>query len=925
MTRTITTITIIAALLAFCLAGWADGAARQSYSWADVKDKPWQKLPELDRGDLADITGYIGLSVQDLRDRFVILPGDKNTFGPVQPYAPDSKDNLAVFGADYRSYSPVVAEKPEEDTQPNNCLNLRAVAGLPDGEMFCMIRYATKQQTSVLGMPRDLLFVRKRFMDKIDKSIEPGPRYVARLLQQPALSNSIIGWYDGMGEKLIVIDTCLGPLPRFDGEERAQWIRRYLAEPLPKHDYKDRKWVKEEDAKDDTIGDYKVREFSDGKFYLKKTMIGNKEFWYVENDLDTLKKNWDFVQKIGDLKSSDLATKGWEMYTETSGKCEKLNELIKDDQTIGQIVARFVDFLGSCKYYWADSWGWLPLDYMMESEKFDCDSSAKIVINALRLKGFPCSLGIQPGHGWTECYLPGTGFVIAIDMTAGNSKIYRATNEMLAYEFDKGVLEGKQTVEDMGLSDSECETGDGPSEATTVFMQSWPDWYVIGPFDYPNEKSYDLVYPPEKEQIIGKTYPGKGGVTCEWRRPFEGQTVGCARYDAVDYLSKYEWYIAYALGFVRSPVERTAELRIGTDDTAKVWLNDQLVDTCKIHRGINPDDDIVPIKLQEGWNKFLIKIGQGVGGAGFMMRITDPEGNRIPDLVFTPEPWGIDPTYASIYVAQPTEFVAIDGKQKVVAEVVRGDVAEMEARFRIAGDGSGGQYAAMAKGDDGKYTVELDPAGYPSDGTVLEVRAHAPDGRLTVATKPMRLATTGLAPDGQGYIRDWLLAGPFPNEGDHKGFDVEYLDPAAAEFTVGGQVESTAWKPVPPNKYAHITSYRSPYINFVSMFDKTEYVFAYAGTYVYSPDAQSVKLAIGSDDAVKAWLNGSIVLAHKIGRGAAPDQDTSSVSLKKGWNKLLVKVGQGVGGWGMYVRFLDANGQPIRNLQISAEKPAEGG
>jgi hypothetical protein len=304
-----------------------------------------------------------------------------------------------------------------------------------------------------------------------------------------------------------------------------------------------------------------------------------------------------------------------------------------------------------------------------------------------------------------------------------------------------------------------------------------------------------------------------------------------------------------------------------------------------------------------------------------MVRFTDAQANALPGLKFTCEPWGIDPTYASIYITQPTEFIAVDGKQKVVAEVLRGDVTQMEARFRDGASTTGPTFAAMTKGDDGKYTVEIDPAGCPTDGTVLEVQAHSPDGRVTVATKPVRIAEAGPAPDGQGYIREWLVAGPFANEGDHTGFDVEYLDPAAVEFVADAPVESKAWKAIPPNKYANLVSYRSPYINFVPMFEKTDYVFTYAGTYVYSGDAQAVKLAVGSDDAVKVWLNGAIVLAHKIGRGAAPDQDTISVSLNKGWNKLLVKVGQGVGGWGMYVRFLDANGEPVHNLKISAAKP----
>lgn len=49
-------------------------------------------------------------------------------------------------------------------------------------------------------------------------------------------------------------------------------------------------------------------------------------------------------------------------------------------------------------------------------------------------------------------------------------------------------------------------------------------------------------------------------------------------------------------------------------------------------------------------------------------------------------------------------------------------------------------------------------------------------------------------------------------------------------------------------------------------------------------------LRFGSDDGIKAWLNGEEVLANDVARGAAPDQEQVNVMLKKGDNQLLVKV-----------------------------------
>ena len=75
-------------------------------------------------------------------------------------------------------------------------------------------------------------------------------------------------------------------------------------------------------------------------------------------------------------------------------------------------------------------------------------------------------------------------------------------------------------------------------------------------------------------------------------------------------------------------------------------------------------------------------------------------------------------------------------------------------------------------------------------------------------------------------------------------------------------------------------------------------------------------MLIGSDDGVRIWLNDKLIHTNPAYRGAYPDQDKIPVQLKEGWNKLMIKVLQGHGGWGYYVRFVD----PEQILQWSTEK-----
>ncbi len=77
------------------------------------------------------------------------------------------------------------------------------------------------------------------------------------------------------------------------------------------------------------------------------------------------------------------------------------------------------------------------------------------------------------------------------------------------------------------------------------------------------------------------------------------------------------------------------------------------------------------------------------------------------------------------------------------------------------------------------------------------------------------------------------------------------------------------------------------------------WMVAYAYTEVYSPEAQSVFLNIGSDHAAWVWLNGRWVLKHggkgtpRYGqRPAAPGQNKYNVELQKGWNEILIKAVQ---------------------------------
>ena len=78
---------------------------------------------------------------------------------------------------------------------------------------------------------------------------------------------------------------------------------------------------------------------------------------------------------------------------------------------------------------------------------------------------------------------------------------------------------------------------------------------------------------------------------------------------------------------------------------------------------------------------------------------------------------------------------------------------------------------------------------------------------------------------------------------------------------------------------------------------------AYGSLTLDSPREQKTIMLVGSDDAVKVWLNGDLVHNNPVNRGADNFQDQFPVTLKEGTNILLVAVYEGGGGWSGFFGF----------------------
>jgi HEAT repeat protein len=179
-----------------------------------------------------------------------------------------------------------------------------------------------------------------------------------------------------------------------------------------------------------------------------------------------------------------------------------------------------------------------------------------------------------------------------------------------------------------------------------------------------------------------------------------------------------------------------------------------------------------------------------------------------------------------------------------------------------------------------------------------------------------RLAESALEPATRTQARNvlrlldsgWVVCGPFRVEGREAGelFGV----PFAPENTTG---EPPVWRRVPgladPARASEVE---------LGPFTGGNHCVLYARTRVYSPDERDVNLALGSDDGLKLWLNGTLIHANNAVRGLVPGQDRATARLRSGWNEFLAKVTQHTAGCGLTVQITNKDGSAVSGLRFDA-------
>lgn len=156
----------------------------------------------------------------------------------------------------------------------------------------------------------------------------------------------------------------------------------------------------------------------------------------------------------------------------------------------------------------------------------------------------------------------------------------------------------------------------------SVFVQ---DWLILGSIPIRSIEEIDIdflaagggeaVVQPTDGQIAlvngteMKWFSTKGKDVVDLQRLFQG--------------GKTEDVVAYAYTTINRKEAGKVYFSMGTDDGVKVWVNGVMVHRVLQQRALTMDEDAVPVTMNAGDNRLLLKVQQGKGGWGFEVRMLE--------------------------------------------------------------------------------------------------------------------------------------------------------------------------------------------------------------------------------------------------------------------------------------------------------------
>jgi hypothetical protein len=169
-------------------------------------------------------------------------------------------------------------------------------------------------------------------------------------------------------------------------------------------------------------------------------------------------------------------------------------------------------------------------------------------------------------------------------------------------------------------------------------------WLTTGPFDNKDQSGFNQVYGPEADYLEGNLlmdegrfgevkYPGIHG-DVGWKVLTTTEQDGSV--DLSEPYEKEKGALVYALANFTFPQELEAEVRVGSQNAVKVWVNGQLAISREVyHAGAQIDQYRGGVRLHAGENSVLVKICQNEQTESwaqswfFQLRFSDSSGRAV--------------------------------------------------------------------------------------------------------------------------------------------------------------------------------------------------------------------------------------------------------------------------------------------------------
>lgn len=170
--------------------------------------------------------------------------------------------------------------------------------------------------------------------------------------------------------------------------------------------------------------------------------------------------------------------------------------------------------------------------------------------------------------------------------------------------------------------------------------------------------------------------------------------------------------------------------------------------------------------------------------------------------------------------------------------------------------------------------------------TEAEITAKRPGVDVV---KSWAINALNAAPKERPEMGDWFQLGPFKANNLNNGFNRNFGPEKLKSIDTSKESGKKKWELKKDYKDNTAINLNLPDNSAVYLYKELK-----------TNESSDWMISLGSDDAIKVFLNGKEVFKKNISRGVAPNQDKATLKLTKGTNHLILKIANGGGDAGFF-------------------------